>query len=60
MHALTRPHPTAPPRTAEIISLAEVNRARSHRALDRGDDGPFEAHPWAYCFPRSIGGTRRR
>jgi hypothetical protein len=53
MHALSRPQPTAPPHSAQIVSLAELNRARSHRALDRGDDGPVEAHPWAYCFPRA-------
>jgi hypothetical protein len=51
MHALSRPQPTAF-RSAEIISVAELNRARSHRALDRGEDGPVEIHPWAYCFPR--------
>jgi hypothetical protein len=60
MHALSRPQPTAPPRSAEIIPLAELNRARSHRTLDRGGDGPFEAHPWAYCFPRIVGAAPRR
>jgi len=56
MHALSRPQPIAPPRTAEIFSLADLNRARSHRVLDRGDDGPVEPYPWAYCFPRSVVG----
>jgi hypothetical protein len=60
MYALSRPQTTAPPRSAEIIPLAELNRARSHRALDRGDDGPVEAHPWAYCFPRSAAASSRR
>jgi hypothetical protein len=60
MHALSRPQPTAPPRTAEIVSFAELNRARSHRALDRASDhGPVEAHPWAYCFPRTATLPRR-
>jgi len=55
MHALSRPRTTTPPRTAEIVSFAELTRARSHRALDRAsDDGPAEAHPWAYCFPRTV------
>jgi hypothetical protein len=60
MHALSRPQPNAPPRTAQIVSLVELNRARSHRALDRGDDGPVETHPWAYCFPRSASPASRR
>ncbi|WP_029915478.1 hypothetical protein [Caulobacter sp. UNC358MFTsu5.1] len=59
MHALHRPQPTAPPRGAEIIPLTELNRARSHRVLDRGDDGPVEVHPWAYCFPRTMRATSR-
>ena len=61
MHALTRPQPTAPPRTAEIVSFAELNRARSHRALDLAeDDSSVEAHPWAYCFPRAATPVPRR
>jgi len=61
MHALSRPQPTAPTRTAEIVSLAELNRARSHRTLDRAsDDCPAEAHPWAYCFPRTAIPLSRR
>lgn len=61
MHALSRPQPNAPPRTAEIVSFAELNRARSHRALDLASDhGPVEAHPWAYCFPRAATLSPRR
>jgi hypothetical protein len=61
MYALTRPQPPAPPRTAEIVSFAELNRARSHRALDlAADDVSVEAHPWAYCFPRAAPAALRR
>jgi hypothetical protein len=59
MYALSRPKTATPPSSAEIISLSELNRARSHRALDRGDDGPADTHPWAYCFPRSAIPPRR-
>jgi hypothetical protein len=56
MHALSpRRLPFEPDHTAEIISFAELSRARARRALDRADDRgdpPAEAHPWAYCFPR--------
>ena len=60
MYALSRPQPTESPRSAEIIPLVELNRARSHRVLDRGDAGPVEAHPWAYCFPRAATASPRR
>lgn len=62
MHALFHPQAPPPPeRTAQIVSFAELNRARSHRALDlaRRED-PVEAHPWAYCFPRTAALTPRR
>jgi hypothetical protein len=45
--------------SAALVSCAELNRARSHRALDRSDDAPIEAHPWAYVFPRPALGSRR-
>ncbi|KRA56737.1 hypothetical protein ASD79_16895 [Caulobacter sp. Root655] len=61
MHAFPRPLP--PPlmsdHSAVLVSCAELNRARTHRALDRSDDAPVEAHPWAYCFPRPALGSRR-
>ena len=61
MHALFQPQASPPERSAEIVSFAELNRARSHRALDRAsNDGPVEAHPWAYCFPRGAAATLRR
>ena len=62
MHALSpRRLPFEPDHTAEIISFAELNRARSRRALDQADDRgdpPAEAHPWAYCFPRPVAGAK--
>jgi hypothetical protein len=61
MHALPRPLP--PPtsdRSAVVVSRADLNRARSHRALDRGGDAPVEAHPWAYVFPRPAASGSRR
>jgi hypothetical protein len=61
MHALFNPQASPPQRSAEIVSFAELNRARSHRALDRAaDHGPVEAHPWAYCFPRTVALASRR
>jgi hypothetical protein len=61
MHALSQPQDSPPPRSAEIVSFADLNRARSHRALDRAsDDGPVQAHPWAYCFPRAAALPPRR
>ena len=60
MHALSRRPPLQPDHTAVVVSFAELNRARSHRALDLArDDGRAEAHPWAYVFPRPIAVTRR-
>lgn len=53
MHVLPQPQASPPERSAEIVSFADLNRARSHRVLDRGEDDPVEAHPWAYCFPRT-------
>ena len=52
------PDPRAPPPvcTAEIVSLAELNRARTRRVLAQDADGPVERHPWAYAFPRPLVG----
>jgi hypothetical protein len=59
MPALSRRPPLEADHTAQIISLAELNRARSRRALNLApDDGLAEAHPWAYCFPRPVAVTR--
>ena len=54
------PDPRAPPfePTAQIISLGELNRARTRRVLARDVDAPDEAHPWAYAFPRPLAGAR--
>ncbi|EJL36270.1 hypothetical protein PMI01_01044 [Caulobacter sp. AP07] len=53
MPAFPRPSPPPPSdRCAVVVSRADLNRARSHRALDRGGEAPVEAHPWAYAFPR--------
>lgn len=61
MHALSQPNASPPQQSAEIVSFAELNRARSHRALDRApDDVRVEAHPWAYCFPRVATRPSRR
>jgi hypothetical protein len=48
-------------RSAEIIPLEELNRARSLRALARDPGAPDEAMPWAYVFPRpgTAGGLLR-
>ncbi|MGR4863056.1 hypothetical protein [Caulobacter sp. LARHSG274] len=51
MHAQLRLTPHSA-RSAEIIPVEELNRARSLRALAR-DPGPPAADPsWAYVFPR--------
>ena len=52
MHALSRRLPLAPDSDAVLVSFADLNRARSHRVLDRDRGAPSEAHPWAYGFPR--------
>lgn len=52
MHALSRPLPTPPDLSAEIVPFSELNRARSRRVLERRDDAPMEPYPWAYGFPR--------
>lgn len=45
--------------TARVVSLVELNRARSHRTLDLArDERRAEAHPWAYGFPRPTAVTR--
>ena len=59
MHAVSRPLPQPSDRSAVVVSCAELNRARSHRALDRGGGAPAEAHPWAYAFPRPARMARR-
>ncbi|KQY27412.1 hypothetical protein ASD21_15335 [Caulobacter sp. Root1455] len=48
------PNPSAEPveRSAQIIPFAELNRARSLRALAQDLGAPAEPHPWAYVFPR--------
>jgi hypothetical protein len=52
MHALPRPRPAPVARSAEIVPLEELNRARTLRALARDPGPPAEPHPWAYVFPR--------
>lgn len=55
MHAVSRHPPLESEHAAVIVSLAELNRARSLRVLDRwDDDAPTETHPWAYGFPRRL------
>lgn len=54
MHALPRPLAPPPEHSAEVVSFAELNRARSLRVLARADDAPQEQHPWAYSFPRPV------
>ncbi|CAN5303481.1 hypothetical protein BH10PSE3_BH10PSE3_38700 [soil metagenome] len=39
-------------RPAQIISVVELNRARSLRVLARDPGAPGEVHPWCYAFPR--------
>ena len=54
------PDPSASPpldHTAEIVSLAELNRARTRRVLTLDADAPAERHPWAYAFPRPAIGS---
>ena len=53
MQALSNPRAEPVERSAQIISFAELNRARSRRVLARELDVPGEPHPWAYAFPRS-------
>lgn len=44
-------------RSAQIIPFAELNRARSLRALAGWPAAPpMEPHPWAYVFPRPVNG----
>ena len=52
MQALSYPRPQPVGRLAQIIPFAELNRARSLRALDRDPGPPLDPHPWAYAFPR--------
>jgi hypothetical protein len=59
MYALTRRQPLAPDHSAEVVPFADLNRARSHRVLDRDEGAPVEAHPWAYGFPRPVAAPRR-
>lgn len=62
MHALSpRRLPLELDHTAEIVSFAELNRARSRRVLDQAqDEGRTEERPWAYCFPRPAPTERGR
>lgn len=53
MQALRNRSPEAVGRPAQIISFAELNRARSMRVLARDQGPPREVHPWCYAFPRS-------
>lgn len=59
MHALSRTLPTTLEPCAEVVSFAELNRARSRRVLERDDPRPAEPHPWAYGFPRPGPAGRR-
>ena len=52
MHPLPQRPPPTPWRTAQIISVEALNRARSRRTLAADPGAPDEAHPWAYAFPR--------
>jgi hypothetical protein len=52
MQALSNPRAEPAERSAQIIPFAELNRARSRRALARDPGAPGEPHPWAYVFPR--------
>ncbi len=53
MQALVNPRRDAVGRSAQIISFAELNRARSRRVLAQDPGPPGEVHPWCYAFPRS-------
>ena len=52
MQALSNPRAEPVERSAQIIPFAELNRARSRRALASDPGAPGESHPWAYVFPR--------
>ena len=52
MQALIYPRIEPVGRSAQIISLVELNRARSLRVLARDPGPPADPHPWAYAFPR--------
>jgi hypothetical protein len=52
MQALSNPSPEPVGRSADIIPMEELNRARSLRVLARDPGAPDEAMPWAYLFPR--------
>ncbi|WP_158285865.1 MULTISPECIES: hypothetical protein [unclassified Caulobacter] len=55
MQAAPRPiRQETPAPSAQVISLAEFNHARSMRALERWDTSvPADRYPFAYAFPRS-------
>jgi hypothetical protein len=59
MHALSLRQPLAPDPDTVLVTFADLNRARSHRVLDRDEGAPVEAHPWAYGFPRPLAASRR-
>ena len=46
----SRPEPVGFP--AQVISFAELNRARSLRVLAIDPGPPVDPIPWAYVFPR--------
>lgn len=54
MPALSDPRLEPVERSAEIIPLSALNRARTQRVLDRDLGPPPEAYPWAYVFPRPL------
>lgn len=52
MQALLHPRREPVGRPAQIISFAELNRARSLRVLAADPGPPADPTPWAYVFPR--------